>query len=63
MKPIEAIKEILKNILISTALIAIIKNTSLEATIQNQPQNSYLRAKSYLRAMYQIFIQYGSAFF
>jgi len=44
MKPIEAIKEILKNILISTALIAIIKNTSLEATIQNQPQNSYLRA-------------------
>jgi hypothetical protein len=46
MKPIEAIKEIPKNIPIFTALLAIIKEyISLKATIQNQPQYSYLRAK------------------
>jgi transposase-like protein len=44
MKPTEAIKEILKNILISTALIAIIKeHINPKATIQ--PQHFYLRAK------------------
>jgi hypothetical protein len=45
MKLIEAIKEIPENILILTALIAIIRDhINFEAAIQNQPQKSCLRA-------------------
>jgi hypothetical protein len=43
MKPTEAIKEILKNILISTALIAIIKE-HINPKTAIQPQHFYLRA-------------------
>ena len=43
MKPVEAIEEILKDVFILTALLAIIRGSpSLKAVIKSQSQHSYL---------------------